>query len=159
MKKSKVYLHEVGSAERVVAHAAWQRSRGRKPSMSFIGEKNPLRALVLATSVVERSKFSGLLVSVGARFVRGRTYEEMNDDEIKIAAAAIICTSSSEEEVHRRMVEEIEYPYGVTLTTSVPDDEIGREARELFRGSGGMVMKNGAMAMAMLHGHNGTIRL
>ena len=55
--------------------------------------------------------------------------------------------------------DELGYHYSVALHTSIPDDATGREARELVRGLGGLVMKNGAMAMAMMHGHDGTISL
>lgn len=48
MKKSNVRLHPVGSAEYVVTHARWQRSRGRKPSVSFIHLRDPRKALKFA---------------------------------------------------------------------------------------------------------------
>ncbi len=54
MKKSVLSQHEQASAEQVVAHAAWQRSRGRNPSMSFMEQHNPRKALLLASSVVHR---------------------------------------------------------------------------------------------------------
>lgn len=45
MKKSIVRVHPVGSAEYVVAHARWQRSRGRKPSLPFLSCRDPRKAL------------------------------------------------------------------------------------------------------------------
>lgn len=51
MKKSRVEKYRHGSAEYVVLHAEWQRSRGRKPSMQFMGERNPEVALIMAIEV------------------------------------------------------------------------------------------------------------
>ncbi len=50
MTKSLVNSHRPGSAEYVVLHARWQRSRGRNASLPFLGEKNPIKALVLASA-------------------------------------------------------------------------------------------------------------
>lgn len=48
MNKSKIYEYPVDSAEFVVAHSQWQKARGRKPSMQFMGHKNPMIALFYA---------------------------------------------------------------------------------------------------------------
>lgn len=48
MYKSEVYKYPANSAEFVVAHARWQKARGRKPSMPFMGHQNPTAALSLA---------------------------------------------------------------------------------------------------------------
>jgi hypothetical protein len=48
MSKKKMHDYEVGSAAFVVAHAQWKKSRGRGPSMSYLGIKNPRKALALA---------------------------------------------------------------------------------------------------------------
>lgn len=159
MKKSVLFQHEQGSAEQVLAHSAWQRSRGRNPSMSFVGERNPRKALSLARSVIRAARHTKLVNSVGAVVVQRKSYNNMTDAEIKVSARHIITSSSSEEEVQQRLRDELGYPYGVALHTTIPSDATGRQARELVRGLGGLVMKNGAMAMAMMHGHNGTIRL
>lgn len=160
MKKSVVLQHEIGSAERVVAHAAWQCSRGRNSSMSFISEHNPRRALALATTVTRNARQTSQVDSmIGGLIVKSKNYDTMTDPEIKIAARHIIASSSSEDEVQQRLRDELDYPYGIALHTTIPDDATGREARELVRGLGGLVMKNGAMAMAMLHGHNSTISI
>lgn len=151
--------HEQGSAEQVVAHAAWKRSRGRNSSMSFVGERNPRKALALANSVIRAAQHTKLINSIGADVVRRKSYHDMSDVEIKVAAKHIISSSSSEAEVQQRLRDELDYPYSIALHTTIPDDVTGREARELVRGLGGLVMKNGAMAMAMMHGHNGTISL
>jgi hypothetical protein len=48
MKRRDVYRYAEGSAIFVIAHAAWQKSRGRGPSLTYQGERNPDRALNLA---------------------------------------------------------------------------------------------------------------
>lgn len=48
MKKHDVCQRKRGSAEFVIAHATWQRSRGRRPSESFMGVRSPELALRLA---------------------------------------------------------------------------------------------------------------
>ena len=159
MKKSVLSQHEQGSAEQIVVHAAWQRSRGRNPSMSFVGERNPRKALSLANSVIRAAQRTKLIDSIGAVVVRRKSYHDMTDVELKVAARHIISSSSSEGEVQQRLHDELGYPYSIALHTSIPDDATGREARELVRGLGGLVMKNGAMAMAMMHGHDGVISL
>ncbi|MEK7187690.1 MAG: hypothetical protein AAB691_02495 [Patescibacteria group bacterium] len=88
-----------------------------------------------------------------------KTFETMSDNEIKAAARQIVRTSSSEGEIQRRLREELGYPYSIACHTEVPTDRTGREARELVRALGGLVMQNGAMVMAMMHGHDGIISL
>ena len=159
MNKSVLSKHEQGSAEQVVAHAAWQRSRGRNPSMSFVRELNPRKALAFANSVIRAAQHTKLIDSIGAVVVRRKSYSDMTDVEIKVAARHIISSSFSEAEVQQRLRDELGYPYSIALHTTIPDDATSREARELVRGLGGLVMKNGAMAMAMMHGHDGVISL
>lgn len=48
MRKADVNRHQPGTAEYVVAHARWQKSRGRKPSISFCNFNNPHKALAFA---------------------------------------------------------------------------------------------------------------
>lgn len=57
MKKPDLSRYKAGSAELVVAHAAWRRSRGRRPSMSFGEEGNPIQALVTASFLVTHLLF------------------------------------------------------------------------------------------------------
>ena len=83
----------------------------------------------------------------------------MTDDEIKIAVRGIITSSSSEDEVHQRIKDELGYSGRISLTTTIPDNEKLRQERSLVVSIGGMVMKNGAMAMAMLWGHEKAISL
>ena len=49
MKKCDVYVFPVGSPEFVVAHARYKESRGKRPSMPYNGERNPKKALMMAT--------------------------------------------------------------------------------------------------------------
>jgi len=44
-----------GSAQQVIAHAKWSRSRGRNPSMSFGGLRKPREALALALWSVKKA--------------------------------------------------------------------------------------------------------
>lgn len=37
-----------GSPQLVVAHAKWRHGRGKRPSMTYRGERNPAKALQLA---------------------------------------------------------------------------------------------------------------
>jgi hypothetical protein len=153
--KSIVRSYAAESAEEVMAHAAWQRKRGRNPSMSFVGERNPRKALAVAMAVIQQAQRTELVNEVAGTVLKGKSYWEMTDAEFKLAVRRIICDSSSEEEVERRLREELEYLEGICLHADIPEDATGREARELVRGLGGLVMKNGAMAMAMLWGPNG----
>ncbi len=54
MKKS-FRAFPVGSAQYVVAHAVWQRSRGRGPSCCFGEEREPRQALRSAFSSIKTS--------------------------------------------------------------------------------------------------------
>ena len=84
-------------------------------------------------------------------------YREMTDGNFKAAVRDIISSSSSEDEVRERVRKELGYPYSIALCTHLPQDDVGREARAIVRALGGLVMKNGAMARAMVHGHEGVI--
>lgn len=157
MKRSALRKLLPGSAELVIAHAVWRGQRGRGPSMSYINERDPRKALKLAQSVVKAAGQAARLSQVVSKVLQanGKTYKNMTNAEFRMAVREIIRTASSEEEVQRRVRDELDYPYGLALHTSVPEDSIGREARELVRGLGGLVMRNGAMAMAMMHGRDG----
>ena len=154
MKQSALRQFEVGSAKFVVEHAGRQRSRGKAPSMPFILERNPRKALVFAHLVIRQAHLTETINSLGPVILGRNTYHNMGDSQIEIAARHIICDSYSEDEARRRLKEELGYPFEIDLHTSVPTDATGREARELVRALGGLVMKNGAMASAMLQGHD-----
>lgn len=49
MKKRDVYVFPVGSPEFILAHARYKESRGKRPSMSYNRERNPEKALEMAT--------------------------------------------------------------------------------------------------------------
>lgn len=158
MKKSVLSQYEKGSAEQVLAHAVWQRSRGRNPSMCFAGERNPHKALLFARFVVFGAKKTSLINSLGAAVIKqGKPYYAMTDIEIRFAVRYIITSSSSKEEVQQRLRDELGSPCDALLQVAVPDNAGEREARELFRGLGGLVMKNGAMVLAMIFGNHGII--
>lgn len=84
-------------------------------------------------------------------------WNQMTDAEIKTAVKRIISSSSSEAEARRRIREELAYPHTVSMHTCLPTDNIGRAARTIVSGLGGLVMRNGAMVMGMMHGHDGVI--
>lgn len=70
MKKCDVDKFKMGTPERVVAHAAWQRSRGRQPSMFFMNEANPRKALALAIQTILRDAWSwGRKITAVAEFM------------------------------------------------------------------------------------------
>lgn len=157
MVRSDICGLPLGSAELVIAHAKWRRQRGRRPSMPFINERDPRKALRLAQTVIKADSHAAQLDLLASRYVkdRGKNFRDMTNAELKSAVRHIIRTSVSEEEVRQRVRDELGYSYTLALHTSIPDDTTGREARELVRGLGGLVMKNGAMAMAMMRGRDG----
>jgi len=88
-----------------------------------------------------------------------KTFRTMSDTELKSEARRIVSTSSSEDEVRQRLATELAYPYGIAITSQVPTDEAGFGARGLVCALGGLVLRNGAMVMVMMHGHDGIINL
>lgn len=62
MKKAQVNQFYPWSAEYVMAHALWQKSRGRRHSMSYRGVRNPAKALVLAAVMSEDTQFEDVVV-------------------------------------------------------------------------------------------------
>ncbi len=159
MTQKNIRQCERGSAEQVILHAKWRRRNGRRPTMGYLNEMNPAKALRLASVVVAGVRRSKLVSKIAAVIIERKTYDTMNDKEIEVAARHIIQDSVTEDEVRRRLREELGYRYNVALSITLPTDDVGRGARELVRGIGGLVMKNGAMVMAMLHGHEDTISI
>jgi hypothetical protein len=53
VKKSFVYSFPQGSIGRIITHAAYQASRGRQPSLGFMGITNPMAALKIALEMCE----------------------------------------------------------------------------------------------------------
>ena len=157
MKRRAIFAHPEGSAELVLAHARYQRTRGRNPSMSYVGQRNPAKALELARVIVENDKWGQIRTVIRTELAKRVPLQSMTRVHLEAAVRSIVVTSSSEEEVHRRLKAELSYHDEICLHTSVPTDETGREARELVRGLGGLVMKNGAMASVMLRDNNGEV--
>jgi len=63
MKKSVfVMLSYCWSAEYVIAHAIWQKSRGRMPSMPYRGVRNPKKALALAKIMIKDTQFNDVVI-------------------------------------------------------------------------------------------------
>jgi hypothetical protein len=147
------------TAEQVVRAAIENTDLGKQPDLPYINEQDPTKAVRLAVAVLREEISAILKDALHAAQARGKSYSDMTDEEIKAAARNIVRTSSSEAEIQQRIRDEIGYPYGVSLCIHMPDDSTGREARELVRSLGGLVTKNGAMVMGMMHGHEGTISL
>lgn len=88
-----------------------------------------------------------------------KTFRQMTDNEFKAAAQQIVRTSASEDEVRQRIKNELGYPYGISITSHLPQDNTGRQARSIVRALGGLTLTNGAMVMVMMHGQDGVINL
>lgn len=81
-------------------------------------------------------------------------------NDVKAAIAQIVTTSSSDEEIVRRIGAEFGYsPDSIRIHSHTPTDDVGREAREIVRGLGGLVRKDGAMVMLTVYGPHDTIDL
>ncbi len=148
-----------GTAEHVINSALQRGREGKPPELPYITETDPTKAVSLATAVVIGDLRAKMADAHAAGFAKGKRYDDMTDAEIKAAARNIVRSSSSKDEIQRRIRDELGYPYSVSLCIEEPKDATGREARELVRGLGGLVTKNGAMVMGMMHGHDGAISL
>lgn len=84
-----------------------------------------------------------------------KAYRDMTDDEIKQATRQIVSNASTDDEIRQRLRDELVYPYSVAITSHNPTDQAGREARVIVQGLGGLVRKDGAMVMVMMHGPRG----
>lgn len=62
MKKAQVNQFYPWSAEYVMAHALWQKSRGRRSSVSYRGERNPINSLKLAKAMGTDTQFEDKVV-------------------------------------------------------------------------------------------------
>ncbi len=82
--KKPVRSNFANTTQYVLAHAAWQRSRGRKPSMGFAMEKNPLKALALAVGakgfilMKPRNRFEEIDLAFQLFFVHKDGYLQSN---------------------------------------------------------------------------------
>ncbi|HEX8974829.1 MAG TPA: hypothetical protein VF817_05120 [Patescibacteria group bacterium] len=77
MKKRTVFAHPNGSAAQVVAHGQWQRSRNRRPAMSFRGIHNPRKAYAAAEEALRLGSVKELLTY---EKIDGRTNIHINGD-------------------------------------------------------------------------------
>ncbi|GEM_PF-1748612 len=153
MKRAAILQFPEGSAERVIAHARWQSSRGRRPSMRFLTEANPAKAIMNAHDILRslRAERARCLVIelLGPMIAKAKPWYEMKPEELEVAVRSIIQSSSSEEEVRERMRSELGYDTeDMEFSSTLPTDTLGIEARELVQALGGCVMRNGAMVMA-----------
>ena len=82
-------------------------------------------------------------------------WTDKTDAEIKTAMRGIVMSSESDDEIERRAAEELGYPYGLAITSRNPTDNVGREAQSIVAGLGGLIRKDGAMVMIMMHGPRG----
>ena len=83
-------------------------------------------------------------------------WTQKTDDQIKAAVRDIIKSSSNDEEIKRRLHDELGYPYGdVAICSHLPTDSTDRVARTIVAGLGGLIRKDGAMVMLMMHGPRG----
>lgn len=62
MKRSSFAMLFPWSAEYVISHARWQKSRGRRPSASYRGVCNPAKALALAVVMGTDTQFENVVV-------------------------------------------------------------------------------------------------
>lgn len=84
-----------------------------------------------------------------------RGWTSLSDTEIKAAVREIVRTSTSDEEIRQRVADELGYPYDLVIASHTPSDQIGRVARRLVANLGGLITKDGAMVMIMMHGSRG----
>ena len=82
-------------------------------------------------------------------------WSEKSDREIKAEVQSIVRTSQDDDEIRRRIRDELGCPYGAAIASCVPTDNTGREARAIVRALGGLIRKDGAMVMLMMHGPRG----
>lgn len=77
--------------------------------------------------------------------VAGPAYYDMTDAAFESALRTIVRVSTSEGEVQRRVRDELGYPYTLAITSLMPTDTAGREARAIVIGLGGLTLRNGAI--------------
>ena len=147
MKKAGLSVYPLGTANYVIAHARYQRSRGRKPSMSFMTERNPAKALRMAEKFLGWADDRAVYQEAACEILRAvdpaYLAEDLAADEIERLAVMVICDSGTENEVVRRL-EQLGC-IDVNVTSDMPDDKAGQEAAELVRALGGPVLKSGAL--------------
>ena len=96
------------------------------------------------------------LSSVGENIIKnGRSYHELDTNEIKAALRHIITTSESEEEIKRRVKEEFHCPYEPSINPLTALTAAAGEAKMLCQAMGGLTMNNGTLVQLMVWGPDG----
>ena len=150
----------VGTAAYVVAHAEYMASLGRNPSVKFLTNNNPRKALVSARAILESQNWQGLVTDTANQIapgLLGKPFDSMKPVEVEIVLRHIVATSSSEEEILKRIKGELGCPYTPSLSFKQPKDRVEREACELVKALGGLITKNGAMVMMTIFGPQGEV--
>ena len=147
---------EPGSSAYVIAHGLYMASRGKNPSVAFLTEKNPRKALVSAKDVASVTKqyqhVGGIFASLGAQILKQhKPYHELEKVEVEAAARHIITTSGTEEEVVSRLENELgcKQPMVSVLRALT---KLAGEAKELCLALGGLTMKDGSLIQVMFYG-------
>lgn len=156
MTRSQLSKSPFGSADYVIAHAKRQRSRGKQPTMPYLTETNPRKALKLAKSLhCEQPPFVRLgLEDVTIGLAIGLVDNAPTDENVELAIRAIVACSSTEDEICR-LVERLGCSYP-SVYMYTPNDKTGFEARDLVRAMGGLVTKGGAMVRLMTESLSGS---
>lgn len=159
-------------AQVVIDHARHKRRRGRGPSMSFMGEYNPRKALALAerftrSEVLNSSacqkqaalyaRLTGLAARAVPHLTSGKRWVKMNEAERKMTIIGIVADVGTEAELRERLA-----VVGVDVTddlyiswhVSEPGNVVGHEARLLTQALGGLVSKSGALVSIMIDGED-----
>jgi hypothetical protein len=160
MTKKYYLAYPVGSAARVIAHAQYRASRGKKPSMAYLTETNPRKALEAA------HRIEGAIVDndhkeffarkkADSIIIQKRPYDQLTPGEAGLAMRRIIVNSSDSAEVARRFRDELGCPYTPCMNVMEMKSSTSHEARDLCLALGGVALKTGQPIMLMVHGPDG----
>ena len=86
-------------------------------------------------------------------------FQDMSDDEIREAVRKIVSDSSDDEEIQQRLYDELGYAHHAAINSCLPTDRNSRDARAIAQKLGGLIRKDGAMVMIILHGPRGIISI
>lgn len=138
------------SAEYVIAHGAWQRSRGRNPSVCYLHIKDPSDALRAAHSFSRAKSVEGFRLELGDMLIANPhiTLENMSDKMLEAAIKSICAQSTTAEEITAKIEAKFGVAHGEDAEINVEIDPAGtdavsQQAVELVRALGGPVTKNG----------------
>ena len=143
---------EPGTAAYVIAHARWQRSRGRGPSMKFLAQRNPRKALAAAVLLAGEVGHKQRLTAMLPRMPKTTPDQAMTMDieTLQIHVRRIVAGAKTKDEISSGFERELGI-YGAAIAWHEPTDQTGREARELVTALGGLVSGSGAMVMLMFY--------